>query len=56
MKIRDRVCRKDVPGIHGTVIAMRDGQAKCYWSSHTSQWIDTAALMLVPRMTQKGKP
>jgi len=45
MKIRDRVCRKDVPEIPGTVIAMQDGQAKVYWSSHTSQWVDAKALM-----------
>jgi|GEM_PF-7034791 len=56
MKIRDHVCRKDVPEIHGTVIA-RDGERlKVYWSSHTSQWVDSAALMRVPRVTQKGKP
>ena len=56
MKIRDRVCRKDIPAIVGTVIAMQNGKAKIYWSSHTSQWIDSAALMQAPRVTEKGKP
>jgi hypothetical protein len=56
MKIRDRVCRKDAPGIVGTVIAKDGERFKVYWSSHTSQWIDSAALMQAPRVTEKGRP
>ena len=46
VKIGDRVCREDIPGIVGTVIAIHDGQAKVYWSSHTTRWVDAKALML----------
>jgi len=56
VKIRDRVCLKSAPAVYGTVIAMQNGKAKIYWSSHTSQWIDSAALMQAPRVTEKGKP
>ena len=58
MKIGNRVARKDAPEVQGTVIAIQDGKAKVYWSSHISQWIDTAALMLArktPRVTEKAK-
>jgi len=56
MQVRDKVCLKSAPEIHGTVIA-RDGERlKVYWSSHTSQWNDSAALMQAPRVTEKGKP
>jgi len=59
MKIGNRVARKDAPEVQGTVIARDGGKLKVYWSSHISQWIDTAALMLArktPRVTQKAKP
>jgi hypothetical protein len=46
VKTGSRVCREDMPGIVGTVIAMRDGQAKVYWSSHTTRWVDYTALRL----------
>jgi hypothetical protein len=49
VKIQNRVCRKDLPGIVGTVIAMQNGQAKVYWSSHTAQWVDIRALTLAGR-------
>ncbi|HUV69763.1 MAG TPA: hypothetical protein VMW15_08900 [Terracidiphilus sp.] len=38
------------------MIAIQDGKAKVYWSSHISQWIDVEALMLAgktPRATEK---
>ena len=56
MRIGDRVIRKDAPEVQGTVIAIQDGKAKVYWSSHISQWIDVEALMLAgktPRATEK---
>jgi hypothetical protein len=37
MKIGDRVARKDAPEVQGTVIAIQDGKAKVYWSSHIRQ-------------------
>ena len=53
MKIRDRVCRKDIPALVGTVIAMRDGRAKIYWPSHVTEWIDEKALICAPRGASK---
>jgi hypothetical protein len=50
MRVRDKVCLKSAPAVYGTVIAMQDGKAKVYWSSHTSQWIDSVALMRAPRV------
>jgi hypothetical protein len=46
MKISDRVFRKDAPAIVGSVIATREGQAKVYWPTHKTQWLDAEALML----------
>lgn len=52
MKIGDRVALKDVPAIVGTVIAMHACQAKVYWSSHTTQWVDVEALMVAGKKKQ----
>ena len=43
-EIGDRVARKDAPGVEGTVIALRGGTVKVYWSTHTSVWTNPAAL------------
>ena len=45
MKIRDRVCRKDIPEIVGVVIAICHGaRAKVLWPGYVGQWHDLETL------------
>jgi len=45
MKIRDRVCRKDIPEIVVVVIAIRHGaRAKVLWPGYVGQWHDLETL------------
>ena len=50
MKTGDHVALRTIPDVRGTVIALQDGKAKVYWSSHTSQWINVEALMRTKRV------
>jgi hypothetical protein len=50
MRIGNRVTRKDLPGIVGTVISLHGAQARVYWSAHFSQLVDLAKLTLAPRI------